>query len=314
MVKLRSDQERVKSLLKDTITLLCKNGLEYKSRFCINAVVGITVDEEDVFLVTMNETISEKGLINNGAPVHLPPAPVITLPTGSLPQGAVFDMQALQKAQLQTQVSHEQIMATVPHLQNFAQLKAQKTPVVPTVPFQSTPLSLSGGTLNQKRRRSASPSPRPEWPSSSVDIPEPAKTPGAISSDSSNQSVHVPQQPPQQVKSSPTPISVQPETIDDDDDDDDEPQNLVIKEEQPASDTENQEQEQAAPLNMSMSQEEKNESENAVLSQSQWDPANIQQQVAQAAKAAISIANSPATSLSNSPAPAQTSAEQVGLL
>ena len=54
---LQPDQERVRALLTDTITLMCKNGLKYKTEFCISGVIGITLDKCDVFLVDIRETI-----------------------------------------------------------------------------------------------------------------------------------------------------------------------------------------------------------------------------------------------------------------
>ena len=54
---LKPDQERLKALLKETITLLCKNGLNYSSEFCIEALIGITLDKDDVMLVSINETV-----------------------------------------------------------------------------------------------------------------------------------------------------------------------------------------------------------------------------------------------------------------
>lgn len=57
---LKADQVRVKALLAETITLLCKNGLHFKAKFSIQALIGITLDEEDVFLVNINETIQSK--------------------------------------------------------------------------------------------------------------------------------------------------------------------------------------------------------------------------------------------------------------
>lgn len=56
-MKLLPDQEKVKTLLSDTIKLLCKNGLNYTDEFCIEALIGITVDKNHVFLVNINETI-----------------------------------------------------------------------------------------------------------------------------------------------------------------------------------------------------------------------------------------------------------------
>ena len=55
------DQERVRSLLADTIKLLCKNGLSYKTEFCLNGVIGITLDCSDVFLVDIRETVKIEG-------------------------------------------------------------------------------------------------------------------------------------------------------------------------------------------------------------------------------------------------------------
>lgn len=54
---LKADQMRVKALLTETITLLCKNGLNYQSEFAIEALIGITLDQDDVFLVSIKETI-----------------------------------------------------------------------------------------------------------------------------------------------------------------------------------------------------------------------------------------------------------------
>lgn len=54
---LTADQQRVKALLTETITLLCKNGLRFQDKFCIEGLIGITLDEDDIFLININETI-----------------------------------------------------------------------------------------------------------------------------------------------------------------------------------------------------------------------------------------------------------------
>ena len=54
---LKADQQRVKALLAETITLLCKNGLNFKREFTIEGLIGITLDQDDVFLVSIKETI-----------------------------------------------------------------------------------------------------------------------------------------------------------------------------------------------------------------------------------------------------------------
>lgn len=52
---MKPDQERVHALLVDTVTLLCKNGLNFTKGLKVEGVLGITVDDEDVFIVHINE-------------------------------------------------------------------------------------------------------------------------------------------------------------------------------------------------------------------------------------------------------------------
>jgi hypothetical protein len=67
-MQLKTDQERVSSLLKETITLMCKNGLKFDSKFCIDAVIGVTLDEKEVFLISLNEVVkSESPVISDSA-------------------------------------------------------------------------------------------------------------------------------------------------------------------------------------------------------------------------------------------------------
>src|SRR5690349_14800765 len=54
---LKADQERVRTLLTETITLLCKNGLNFHTEFSIEGLIGVTLDREEIFLVSISETI-----------------------------------------------------------------------------------------------------------------------------------------------------------------------------------------------------------------------------------------------------------------
>ena len=58
-MKLREDQARLQGLLKETITLLCKNGLQFKNGFVIDALIGITTDNGAPFLVKLEETVGD---------------------------------------------------------------------------------------------------------------------------------------------------------------------------------------------------------------------------------------------------------------
>ena len=52
------DKQRMKMLLSETMTLLCKDGLHFDSEFRIEALVGITLDRQEVILFNINETVS----------------------------------------------------------------------------------------------------------------------------------------------------------------------------------------------------------------------------------------------------------------
>lgn len=51
------DQVRVKALLTEAITVLCKDGLRYTSQLSIEGLLGITIDRQDIFLVNINEVL-----------------------------------------------------------------------------------------------------------------------------------------------------------------------------------------------------------------------------------------------------------------
>ncbi len=77
------DREKVKALLTEAITVLCKNGLQYISEFTVEGLLGITLDQEEVFLININERIksetassgaAKSGGISPGAAVTKGPA------------------------------------------------------------------------------------------------------------------------------------------------------------------------------------------------------------------------------------------------
>ena len=52
-----ADLQRVKTLLTETIVLLCKSGLHFKNEFTVEGLLGITIDKSDIFLINLKETI-----------------------------------------------------------------------------------------------------------------------------------------------------------------------------------------------------------------------------------------------------------------
>ena len=56
MVLQDADKDRVRTLLREAIPMMCRSGLAFESNFEIEALVGITLDK-DVFIVSIKESI-----------------------------------------------------------------------------------------------------------------------------------------------------------------------------------------------------------------------------------------------------------------
>ena len=54
---MKEEQNRVKQLLVETISILCKNSLTYNNSMLVQGVIGITLDEENTFIVHINEEV-----------------------------------------------------------------------------------------------------------------------------------------------------------------------------------------------------------------------------------------------------------------
>ena len=57
--KMKASREQVKHLLIDTVTLLCKNSLQFDDDLCIEGLLGVRVDSKDVFFVHISETFDK---------------------------------------------------------------------------------------------------------------------------------------------------------------------------------------------------------------------------------------------------------------
>lgn len=60
MTNMKPEQQRISTLLLDTVTLLCRNGLTYKNKLTVQGLIGITIDDSEVFIVHINENTVEK--------------------------------------------------------------------------------------------------------------------------------------------------------------------------------------------------------------------------------------------------------------
>lgn len=53
----KTEQQRIKALITEAISVLCKEYLGYRTKFSIEGLLGITLDEDDIFLVSIRELI-----------------------------------------------------------------------------------------------------------------------------------------------------------------------------------------------------------------------------------------------------------------
>ena len=58
----RKEEDKVRQALTDALTDLCKKNLKYSNQLCIEGLLGITLDETDVFLVKIDEAIETQNL------------------------------------------------------------------------------------------------------------------------------------------------------------------------------------------------------------------------------------------------------------
>ena len=52
-----AERERVRELMTQAVTVLCQNSLTFKSNINIEGLIGITLDNDDVFLVSIRENL-----------------------------------------------------------------------------------------------------------------------------------------------------------------------------------------------------------------------------------------------------------------
>ncbi len=57
MPLLPGDQEKLRSLLREAVTLICHSGLRYENALKIEGLLGVTLDDTDLFIVNINERV-----------------------------------------------------------------------------------------------------------------------------------------------------------------------------------------------------------------------------------------------------------------
>ena len=54
----RADREKIRQILTDTIISLCKNGISFNTELRVEALIGLTLDSSEVFLINIKETVA----------------------------------------------------------------------------------------------------------------------------------------------------------------------------------------------------------------------------------------------------------------
>ncbi len=59
------EKQKLQHLVRDTLTLLCKNGMSFDSRFSIEGLIVLTLDDQQEFHLSINETVGKHGPMRN---------------------------------------------------------------------------------------------------------------------------------------------------------------------------------------------------------------------------------------------------------
>jgi len=57
---MKADQARLRDLLTQTISLMCRNGLEFSCNLRLEGLLAVTVDGTDIFVIHMDETVTDR--------------------------------------------------------------------------------------------------------------------------------------------------------------------------------------------------------------------------------------------------------------
>lgn len=61
-MRVSTEHERLVRMLKESISLMCKNALTYDVELNVEGLLGITLDKRDIFLININESFQSAAL------------------------------------------------------------------------------------------------------------------------------------------------------------------------------------------------------------------------------------------------------------
>ena len=127
----KAEQLRIKALITEAITVLCRDGLGYRNKFSVEGLLGITLDDDDIFLVSIRELVqkTEKGSLERQSQADFKPETVVSAAeTVALVQAQGLLLQQAQQQQHAQQQQQQQIQQHHEH-QVRAQAVKQQQPI-----------------------------------------------------------------------------------------------------------------------------------------------------------------------------------------
>ena len=67
---LRAQREELQGLLAEAVTGLCRSSLKYSCKFSVEGLLGITVDDNEVLLVSLKETVNSGDMMIDTKPIQ----------------------------------------------------------------------------------------------------------------------------------------------------------------------------------------------------------------------------------------------------
>ena len=65
------DTGHLKTLIRDTLLMLCRQGVEREQRFAVHAVIGVTVDDNQSFYLHIDENVDSPSIASPGRQINI---------------------------------------------------------------------------------------------------------------------------------------------------------------------------------------------------------------------------------------------------
>ena len=60
-MKMSAERKMLVKMIRESVSLMCKTSLKYDNKLTIDGILGITLDDEDLFMVKVNQCYINEG-------------------------------------------------------------------------------------------------------------------------------------------------------------------------------------------------------------------------------------------------------------